>query len=86
MQKTIRIHLKPAAKAPLPSVVSKYFANGKVPTREAFIGRRRELQRCLRKLRGKDPNIAVAGILIQGMGGLGKTSLASRLCDRLSNT
>jgi tetratricopeptide (TPR) repeat protein len=70
-------------KAPLPSVVSKYFANGKVPTREAFIGRRRELQRCLRKLRENDPNIA--GILIHGMGGLGKTSLTSRLCDRLSN-
>ncbi|MFN6526086.1 CHAT domain-containing protein, partial [Nostoc sp. ChiSLP03a] len=54
----------------------------KVPTRESFVGRRRQLQSCLRVL--SQPNDEV-GVLIHGMGGLGKSSLAARLCDRLPN-
>ena len=53
----------------------------KVPKRESFVGRRRPLQACLRALRDED----MAGVLLYGMGGLGKSSLAARLCDRLTN-
>ena len=53
----------------------------KVPKRESFVGRRRPLQACLRALRDED----MAGVLLYGMGGLGKSSLAARLCDRLPN-
>ncbi len=52
----------------------------KVPTRESFVGRRRQLQNCLRSLK---PPSEMVGVLIHGMGGLGKSSLAARLCDRL---
>ena len=52
----------------------------KVPTRESFVGRRRQLQSCLRTLTQSTEKI---GVLIYGMGGLGKSSLAARLCDRL---
>ncbi|MBD0314916.1 MAG: ATP-binding protein, partial [Microcoleus sp. T3-bin5] len=47
----------------------------------AFVGRRRQIQNCLKEL--KFPSDKV-GVLIHGMGGLGKSSLASRLCDRLT--
>ncbi|MBI3272434.1 MAG: tetratricopeptide repeat protein [Planctomycetes bacterium] len=52
--------------------------------RERFVGRRRPLQRCLRVLRNRqgDPGHA-EGVLLHGMGGLGKSSLAARLCERL---
>ncbi|MGB3756124.1 MAG: CHAT domain-containing protein, partial [Rivularia sp. (in: cyanobacteria)] len=65
----------------------------KVPTRESFVGRRRQLQRCLRTLtlplltspyQGEEIGGRI-GLLIHGMGGLGKSSLAARLCDRLIN-
>ncbi|MBW4504387.1 MAG: tetratricopeptide repeat protein [Scytonema hyalinum WJT4-NPBG1] len=65
--------------APRPSVATRLFdphGERKVPTRENFVGRRRQLQNCLREL------IEKTGVLIHGMGGLGKTSLAARLCDR----
>ena len=55
----------------------------KVPTRESFVGRRRQLQSCLRTL--INPSSEEIGVLIHGMGGLGKSSLAARLCDRLTN-
>jgi tetratricopeptide (TPR) repeat protein len=52
----------------------------KVATREEFVGRRRPLQNCLRELTQNPETIAV---LIHGMGGLGKSTVATRLCDRL---
>ena len=72
-------------RAPKPTVTEQFLdaagQNVKVPTREAFVGRRRQIQSCLKAL--KLPSDKV-GILIHGMGGLGKSSLASRLCDRLT--
>jgi tetratricopeptide (TPR) repeat protein len=50
----------------------------RVASRENFIGRRRLLQRGLKALRETER----AGVLLHGMGGLGKSSLAARLCDR----
>ncbi|GGN83953.1 hypothetical protein GCM10010112_62820 [Actinoplanes lobatus] len=43
-----------------------------------FVGRRPELQRALRVVRGQDK----AGVLLHGQGRLGKSSLAARICDR----
>lgn len=61
-------------------------AGGIVPVcpRTGFIGRRRLLQRCLRVLRSwsGDENYA-EGIQLHGLGGLGKSSTAARLVDRL---
>lgn len=51
-----------------------------VASREAFVGRRRELQRCLAVLRGQSK----PGVLIHGMGRLGKSSLAARLASRMT--
>jgi tetratricopeptide (TPR) repeat protein len=51
----------------------------KVVSREYFVGRRRELQQCLQALQSNE----TIGVLIYGMGGVGKSSLAARLCDRL---
>ncbi|MDJ0636210.1 MAG: GUN4 domain-containing protein [Xenococcaceae cyanobacterium MO_188.B29] len=53
----------------------------RVATRETFVGRRRQLQNCLRTLKTPSEKI---GVLIYGMGGLGKSTIASRLCVRLS--
>ncbi len=95
--------------APKPSVAERFLdpaGKVKVPTRGSFVGRRRQLQNCLRALRGVAPltpqpwggqeegqNLTppsfggsggqCVGVLIHGMGGLGKSSLAARLCDRL---
>ncbi|MBW4626083.1 MAG: tetratricopeptide repeat protein [Brasilonema octagenarum HA4186-MV1] len=52
----------------------------KVASRWEFVGRRRPLQRCLQALRETSDNI---GVFIAGMGGLGKSSLAARLCTRV---
>lgn len=50
-----------------------------VASREAFVGRRRELQRILRAYRdGSD------GVLLYGMGAIGKSSTAARLASRVS--
>lgn len=56
-------------------------ARGRVPvaSREAFVGRRRTLQAILRSFRD-GPN----GVLIHGMGALGKSSAAARIANRLS--
>ncbi|MDZ8257754.1 CHAT domain-containing protein [Nostoc sp. ChiQUE01b] len=71
--------------APLPSVTTRFLDSAgkvKVATRESFVGRRRQLQSCLRVLTQSSDEV---GVLIYGMGGLGKSSLAARLCDRLPN-
>jgi tetratricopeptide (TPR) repeat protein len=71
--------------APPPTVATQFLdpaGKVKVPTRESFVGRRRQLQNCLRALTQSPEEL---GVLIHGMGGLGKSSLAARLCDRLPN-
>ncbi|KOP23588.1 hypothetical protein AMR41_25835 [Hapalosiphon sp. MRB220] len=52
----------------------------KVASRLEFVGRRRALQKCLQALRETSDNI---GVFIAGMGGLGKSTLAARLCTRV---
>ncbi|WP_366931697.1 CHAT domain-containing protein [Nostoc sp. NOS(2021)] len=52
----------------------------KVASRFEFVGRRRHLQRCLKALRETSDQISV---FIAGMDGLGKSSLAARLCTRV---
>ncbi|BAY73289.1 GUN4 domain-containing protein (plasmid) [Trichormus variabilis NIES-23] len=52
----------------------------RVATRENFVGRRRQLQNCLRTLKTDFDKV---GVLIHGMGGWGKSTIASRLWDRL---
>lgn len=52
----------------------------RVTRREDFVGRRKQLQNSLKKLK-YDPECL--GLVIHGMGGLGKSTFASRLCDRL---
>jgi hypothetical protein len=52
----------------------------KVAGRGEFVGRRRLIQRCLRAL--ADPSGAEC-LLLQGMGGLGKSTVASRLIERM---
>jgi len=56
----------------------------RVAPREAFVGRRRVIQRCLRTLKQPlgTPDAAEA-LVLQGMGGLGKSTLASRLLERM---
>ncbi|MGL4410511.1 MAG: CHAT domain-containing protein, partial [Zoogloea sp.] len=57
-------------------------AHAQVPvaTRAAFVGRRREIQQALRLLQDE----TLPGVLIQGMGNLGKSSLAARIASRLT--
>ncbi len=67
-----------------PTHVDKFIdTEGKlrVTPRETFVGRRRQLQNCLRVLKTSTKEV---GVLIHGMGGLGKSTIAARLCDRLS--
>ena len=75
-------HTKGRQRPAKPSMVTAFLdveGKVKVPDRKSFVGRRRPLQACLRALR--DPEMT--GVLLYGMGGLGKSSLAARLCDRL---
>jgi tetratricopeptide (TPR) repeat protein len=51
----------------------------KVASRRTFVGRRRDLQKCLRSLRQDFKRV---GVWLHGMGGIGKSSVAARLCDR----
>ena len=51
-------------------------------SRSEFVGRRRQLQNSLRVLKIDEQKI---GVLLCGMGGWGKSTIAARLCDRLSN-
>jgi tetratricopeptide (TPR) repeat protein len=52
----------------------------KVASRFEFVGRRRPLQRCIKALQETSDQI---GVFIAGMGGLGKSTLAARLCTRV---
>jgi tetratricopeptide (TPR) repeat protein len=52
----------------------------KVAAGKDFVGRRRPLQRCLGAMKQTSDRI---GVYIHGMGGLGKSTLAARLCDRV---
>lgn len=61
-------------------------AQMEVCRRGHFIGRRRVLQRCLKVLRAREGDAMYAeGVLLHGLGGVGKSSLAARLVDRLSS-
>lgn len=57
----------------------------RVADRLSFVGRRRDLQGLLRTLRATDPE-AGQGVVIHGMGGLGKSSLTARVVDRMRPT
>ena len=46
-----------------------------------FVGRRRELQAALRTLKDDE----FSGVLLHGMGRLGKSSLAARIASRMRN-
>ncbi|HEY1754205.1 MAG TPA: tetratricopeptide repeat protein [Bryobacteraceae bacterium] len=52
----------------------------KVAGFQRFVGRRRALQRTLPALASESDK---TGVIVWGMGGLGKSSLAARLCDRV---
>jgi len=56
----------------------------RVASRASFVGRRRVIQRCLRRLKQPlgSPGAAQA-LVLQGLGGLGKSTLASRLLERM---
>ncbi len=60
-------------------------AKTEVCPRELFVGRRRLLQTALQILRSQQGAANYAdGLLLSGMGGLGKSSLALRICQRLA--
>ena len=68
---------------PKPSTTEQFRDDEKrlrVAKREDFVGRRRQLQNCLRTLKTDFDKV---GVLIHGMGGWGKSTIASRLWDRL---
>jgi hypothetical protein len=56
----------------------------RVASRANFVGRRRVIQRCLRMLKQPLGSAGAAeALVLQGMGGLGKSTLASRLLERM---
>lgn len=56
----------------------------RVASRAGFVGRRRVIQRCLRTLKQPSGSAGAAeSLVLQGMGGLGKSTLASRLLERM---
>ena len=60
-------------------------SKSEVCPRELFVGRRRAIQRCLRILRARQGQPDYHdGVVLTGMGGLGKSSLAARLCERMT--
>lgn len=78
-----RLRTAGRAQVPKPSMTVEFRDDEKrlrVVTREDFVGRRRQLQNCLRTLKTEFDKV---GVLIHGMGGWGKSSIASRLWDRL---
>jgi tetratricopeptide (TPR) repeat protein len=60
-------------------------AQTKICSRDQFVGRRRLIQRSLKTLRSVQGNADYSeGLILHGMGGLGKSSTAARLCERMS--
>lgn len=51
----------------------------RVATPQEFVGRRRTLQRCLKTIRTSN-----IGVLIYGMGGVGKSTVTARLLERMN--
>jgi len=61
----------------------RYLQSSQVKVLEkGFIGRRRQIQRGLRCLRKDDKKV---GLLLYGTGGLGKSCLTGKFCDRLKD-
>ncbi|MEG3633787.1 CHAT domain-containing protein [Micromonospora palythoicola] len=78
-----RIQIRPADQEFLDPQTQR----SRVASRAAFVGRRRVIQRCLRTLKQPQGGDGAAqALVLAGMGGLGKSSLASRLLDRMSTT
>lgn len=84
LPQTLVTPLRTQRRQQLPQPVTPEFRDDqkrlRVASREEFVGRRRQLQNCLRTLRTDYDKV---GVLIHGMGGWGKSSIASRLWDRL---
>ncbi|MBU7019148.1 MAG: CHAT domain-containing protein, partial [Theionarchaea archaeon] len=58
-----------------------YLKNSQVKVlTKGFVGRRRQIQRGLRSLKKDEDKV---GVLLHGTGGLGKSCLAGKLCERL---
>jgi hypothetical protein len=70
---------KPAEPAPRPSLVQQPLPGMSAGYAAHFIGRRRELQRLLPALRNGD----LQGVVLTGLGGAGKSTLATRLARKL---
>jgi tetratricopeptide (TPR) repeat protein len=65
----------------LAALIEPVFAPGMVVRRVGeFVGRRAELRTLLRALRGTD-----AGVVLHGIGGIGKSTLAAQLADQLGD-
>ena len=69
------------ASAGYKEMLDKRAGKSPVASREEFVGRRRELKEALRVLERGD----YAGILIHGLGRLGKSSLAARIANRVEH-
>jgi CHAT domain/AAA ATPase domain len=77
-----RIHYRSASQDFLDAL-----GRSRVASRESFVGRRRQIQRCLKALRlSPSTDDVYHGLLLHGMGGLGKSTLAARLCERMNQT
>jgi tetratricopeptide (TPR) repeat protein len=62
------------------SVVQEFLGSEPVANAAEFVGRRRTLQRSLKALQVTSDKM---GVFLHGMGGLGKSSVCARLCDRI---
>jgi hypothetical protein len=68
------------ARPKIRNLVHTYLQNSRVKVlRQGFIGRRRQLQRSLRTLKQNHDKV---GLLLHGTGGLGKSCLAGKICER----
>ncbi len=72
-------HAAPQANYDGPAVVYEQLGEGIKGLREGYIGRRREAQRLIPQLRSGETTLAV----LTGIGGMGKSTLATRAANRL---